>query len=129
MLSFPPHSTHITQALDLVTFSSVKSELPLRKGRRLPSKQVDRVKQMYDAINLNTSATTNGQAFKKAGIEVVQERKKDKVKINARQIIKNYCDFMELNVKDVWTEYEKIQEDHRLKFGYINYKWIEYYGF
>ncbi|KAA6393650.1 MAG: hypothetical protein EZS28_010825 [Streblomastix strix] len=66
MLSFHSHSTHISQALDLVTFSSVKSELPPRKGRRLPSKEVDRVKQMYDTIDLHISETTNGQTFKKS---------------------------------------------------------------
>ncbi|KAA6389041.1 MAG: hypothetical protein EZS28_015433 [Streblomastix strix] len=129
VLSFQPHSTHIIQALDLVTFSSVKSELPPRKGRRLPSKQVDRVKQMYDAIDLHTSTTTNGQAFKKAGAEVVRERKEDIVKNNVIQIIGNQCDFMELDVEDDWSEYEKIQKDHGLKFCYINYDWINYYGF
>ncbi|KAA6387437.1 MAG: hypothetical protein EZS28_017035 [Streblomastix strix] len=75
LLIVPPHSTHVTQSLDLVTFFAVKGDFTPRKGAYMPKSKIEKVNLMYQVLEKHTSSSTNESAFRKAGYSAITEKK------------------------------------------------------
>ncbi|KAA6389609.1 MAG: hypothetical protein EZS28_014864 [Streblomastix strix] len=67
LLTVPPHSTHVTQKLDLVTISAVKGDLPPRKGALMPKYMIEKIKLMYLVLEKRNTSSTNESALREAG--------------------------------------------------------------
>ncbi|KAA6377727.1 MAG: hypothetical protein EZS28_026746 [Streblomastix strix] len=127
LLTVPPHSTHVTQPLDLVTFSAVKGDLPPRKGAHMPKSKIEKVKLMYQVLEKHTTSSTNESAFRKAGYSAVTEKKVQKVKIDESKLISNYAKFMDIDEKVARKQYDEANVEEYPKYGYLNRNWIEFY--
>ncbi|KAA6385851.1 MAG: hypothetical protein EZS28_018622 [Streblomastix strix] len=75
LLTVPPHSTQVTQPLDLVTLSAVKGNLPRRKGAHMPKSKIEKVKLMYYVLEKHITSSTNESAFRKAGYQATTEKR------------------------------------------------------
>lgn len=66
----PPHTSHLTQPLDLVTFGIFKSSKSNRGFEYIENKQARRLMRDLEALDKATAWTTNTNAFWKAGWHV-----------------------------------------------------------
>jgi hypothetical protein len=70
LVTFPPHTSHLFQPLDLVTFAAFKRERrEVHVGRPVGS-QVWEITKLMRALERATDSTTNRAAFRRAGLAV-----------------------------------------------------------
>ncbi|KAA6388819.1 MAG: hypothetical protein EZS28_015655 [Streblomastix strix] len=113
----PPHSTHVTQPLDLVTFSTVKGDLPLRKGVHMPKSKIEKVKMMNQVLEKQTTSSTNESALRKARQQTITEKKYQKVNIKESKLICKYSKFIEVDEKVVQKQYIETNVEEYPKYS------------
>ena len=69
-VTFPPHSSHLFQPLDLVTFGVFKNHLRSVTSRYEKGSQLDRISRLLKAIEMATISENNRHAFARAGLEI-----------------------------------------------------------
>jgi hypothetical protein len=70
LLTFPPHTSHLFQPLDLVTFSVFKREHNDLRVKLPKGSQVWRITKLMKALERATDSSTNRAAFKRAGLVI-----------------------------------------------------------
>jgi hypothetical protein len=70
LVTFPPHTSHLFQPLDLVTFAAFKREHREIHTDRPGQSQVWRITKLMKALEHATDSTNNRAAFKRAGLKI-----------------------------------------------------------
>ncbi|KAA6378656.1 MAG: hypothetical protein EZS28_025817 [Streblomastix strix] len=120
LLTVPPHSTHVTQPLDLVTFSAVKGDLTPRKCAHLSKSKIEKVKLMYQILEKHITSFTSESTFRKSGYSVITEKNVQKVKIDESKLISNYSKFIDVDEKVARNQYDEANIEEYPKYWYLN---------
>ena len=67
VITFPPHTTHIFQMLDLVTFGIMKTKMPQYKTSKDLSPAAEHIYKLYKAFEEATVSSSVRAAFVRAG--------------------------------------------------------------
>lgn len=70
LITIPPHSSHLFQPLDLVTFGVFKNEIRSTTSKYENGTQLDRIARVLSAIERATTSENNRNAFYRAGLEI-----------------------------------------------------------
>ncbi|KAH0791212.1 putative transposase [Histomonas meleagridis] len=70
LVTIPPHSSHLFQPLDLVTFGVYKNEIRSTTSKYENGTQLDRIARVLSAIERATTSENNRNAFYRAGLEI-----------------------------------------------------------
>lgn len=118
VISYPSHSSHIFQVLDLLLFGVLKKHKKSIPKNDQVSPKIDHLYRVFHAYELSTCSTTIRSSFKKAGFDYYQKDGKNYLKLN-RSKIENSGNF-----KEVWNinyPEEKLSPRRRAqKRGWLN---------
>ena len=85
-ITFPPHSSHLFQPLDLVTFGVFKMHLKSITGRIGKSTQASTIKEILRALELAMISDNNRAAFKRAGLKIDPNCSPNRCIINEKKL-------------------------------------------
>ena len=94
LITFPPHSSHIFQPQDLVTFGVAKKEMKYATSKFEPGSQADIISRAIKSIEKATISENNRSAFECAGLEINTSISPHRAIVNEnalRQKITKYC--------------------------------------
>ncbi|OHT08942.1 hypothetical protein TRFO_22367 [Tritrichomonas foetus] len=121
IITFPPHTSHIFQVLDVSIFGILKNYLKSLPHKASLHVQVDLCWRTFRAFELATCSTTIRSAFEKTGF-IIQHTNSKKIEINEEKI-RNSSDFKELFQKNI--QIENISQRRRsAKWGFVNQRYF-----
>ena len=122
VISYPSHTSHIFQVLDLLLFGVLKvHKKSIQKNDEI-SPKIDHLYRIFHAYELSTCSTTIRSSFSRAGFEYYQKNGKNYLRLN-RQKIENSKNFKE--VWDINYPEEKLSARRRnSKRGWINQQYF-----
>jgi hypothetical protein len=122
-ISFPPHTSHLFQMLDLPTFGLMKSKL---KETHLLAKlhpSADHLVRTLQSLKHACISSSVRAAFQKAGFDIVMEGEDPKLSFNSEKI-QNSDDFKELWDID-YPESSLSARKKATKWGLLNLEYLQ----
>ena len=110
-VTFPPHSSHLFQPLDLVTFGVFKIYLKTKNNDISKKSQADIINDIIKALEVATISSNNRSAFKRAGLNINATAKPHRCTIDEEKLRNRIA---EANLKHSSSQL------NFEKFGFIN---------
>jgi hypothetical protein len=95
VLTYPPHTSHIVQVLDVLLFGIMKRSKKYQMRDDWLSLDVDHILRLFRAYEAVTTSTTIRAAWRKAGFEYENRNMTTYLSVNERQI-RESSDFREI---------------------------------
>lgn len=116
-VTIPPHTSHLFQALDLVTFASYKQNIKTTYTHYPKGSQADTIHKVFRAIEKSTISDLNRSAFRRAGFSIIREPHLSRIQVEV--------DYLRSVISEarIYTSQELLQAGKRVinhQFGFIN---------
>ena len=93
IITIPPHSSHLFQPLDLITFSVSKNEIRSVTSRYERKSQLDRIARVLIAFERSTISENNRNAFYRAGLEIDTSTNPNVARVNEEKLLQRITDY------------------------------------
>lgn len=121
LITIVPHSSHLTQPLDLVTFRCFKNTINNNILGKKGITQTQQIRLILDALETSTITHNNQSAFARAGIDIVPIDERYYIQVNNEKIQEIISNLEQQNAFDRNEEAELVyQEVSNTHYGFIN---------
>jgi hypothetical protein len=122
LFTFPPHSSHMTQMLDLVTFGNLKNRMRTVKEPEKLSREAIQIYKLFYAWCDSTNLITIQSAFRRAGFDYEPDGDTFKLKFDQSYFTSttNFCEIVRNNV----SETDLSPRQQRTIWGPLNQRYL-----
>ena len=115
IITFPPHSSHLFQPLDLVTFGGFKIFLKNNMRQKSNASQTDIITETIKALQMAIIPINNLSAFNRAGLKINTKTIPNRCEVDTKKLLHRIEEAM-LRSTETKLDFNK--------FGFINKKYI-----